>query len=755
MNISAKRITELNTLIRDNYDKTTQTLCALKFRTNVASLPDWKRSIESFYDNSSGHSVLPRRPNRDESKVIVKIREDTNMKTITVTLFASGSVTVQGDFKEMLEFEKSFDEMRPKVRVFGSLVRTPPPKTIAGVPLVVLLPPTPEVTTTSDEVSCYDAAADTATKRPLPFEPFELSSTTDTASRSELAMSIEAATFEPASRIEPAKSEATGPARPAGPASSTESSSPPESTAKNVGDDPSSVTSPQVESRAAIALESSLQPEITRQSSDSSTSLDNVSIIASASAIDSNSLAPLECATSNASATDSNSTAAVDSVTTNTSAATGKVGSPIFDDDSAFTKFRNLENEMISMDRRYTSKFEQLQKLIGDVVAKEVVRAVSSITDGITAEIHASKGQLKALLQDSLETALEDNRQLRHKNEIQQGVIDAQRDQLEVLSDKLRIFGEASGAVHSPPDASSDDQLANRQPAVRSYRDAVSNGQRSEPTPTKEVPCSGRADESTMKATMAKERIDSSRKASPPASRTTKATGDQAIHDAARPSSRQDQPDAERQRAGLNEPPSARVSRRELPELEHLIVADSMTRNIQPRQFGQNVRVVTMRGRKIADATKFILSDECRFDPTTSVTFHLGVNNVSTRGDNVNDRSNQNDQIEDMLADYRDLIDAARDRFPSAAIFISLILRRSYDGKVSRARVDAVNQTIDIVNDELRDIVRRERGVRFIAHRHLDEDLSTREDGLHLSSRGDHLFAQDIRFNISSDRRSR
>ena len=152
-----------------------------------------------------------------------------------------------------------------------------------------------------------------------------------------------------------------------------------------------------------------------------------------------------------------------------------------------------------------------------------------------------------------------------------------------------------------------------------------------------------------------------------------------------------------------------------------------------------------MRGKEIRDAIDYISSNECTFKVQKSVTFHFGTNNIR----NWSGR-NSDDLIDSMLDDYNELIKKAKEKFPTAKIYLSNILRRSdkYPSRFNRNKgmhIDDMNQTIDIVNEEIKSRVRKERRVYYISHQELDENLQTRYDGIHLDDVGIELFVEDIK----------
>ena len=111
LNISAKAIIAEDPLQRDLFDKTTKDLCSLKLRTNVARVPIWIETLLDFYNTQANHSA---KCNHCVGKSVIRVKKEGGRRSIlTITVYlTTGSVTIQGEKADLVEFEKRFDTIK-------------------------------------------------------------------------------------------------------------------------------------------------------------------------------------------------------------------------------------------------------------------------------------------------------------------------------------------------------------------------------------------------------------------------------------------------------------------------------------------------------------------------------------------------------------------------------------------------------------------------------------------------------------------
>ena len=110
-NISAKAIIAEDTLQRDLFDKTTKEMCSLKLRTNVARVPIWIETLLDFYNAQANHSA---KCNHCIGKSVIRVKKEGGRRSIlTITVYlTTGSVIIQGEKADLMEFEKMFDAIK-------------------------------------------------------------------------------------------------------------------------------------------------------------------------------------------------------------------------------------------------------------------------------------------------------------------------------------------------------------------------------------------------------------------------------------------------------------------------------------------------------------------------------------------------------------------------------------------------------------------------------------------------------------------
>ena len=136
------------------------------------------------------------------------------------------------------------------------------------------------------------------------------------------------------------------------------------------------------------------------------------------------------------------------------------------------------------------------------------------------------------------------------------------------------------------------------------------------------------------------------------ADRSTRTQRDQNDRDAHLPNSGRDNDN--RSRANVRQ------------QVRHLVVADSHTREMIPRELGNNVRICTMGGKNIQDGQAYFESDRSTFEPSDTVTLHLGANTILQ-----NKNMSQNDLVNMALGDFDELLRATRRRYPKVRILLS------------------------------------------------------------------------------------
>lgn len=597
-NISARQIVENETLVRDNYDKTTKSLCALKLVAKTERLPAWSNGLKSFYDERSDfiiRSTGNTSKTHDTSKTVLKVKNENSKKSMTINIFTTGTITIQGDFGELLGFETMFDDIKRHIDKAAT-----PGSDIGNRPVPV--------------ISEANTLLATATDVP----------------------------------------DFTGSPQPV-------------------------AAVPKPQSR---------------------------------------------------------------------------------NNDDCEQRVNNLEHELLQMDKRFSSQLEQVKNLTTETVKNEVASAFAKFESANSFKPPNSVETVNALseshemnkqLQVKIDRLLQENGALLNERDTQKGVIDAMKKQLAAFREKLLGAGETetttalgkgsfAKVVQSRPailngdSNSKPDSTATRpSEALGDPSDVTGGASRDEhlPRPTRRLEARPEANGAYAREHSSDEHL--------PRSTRRRTTATEALPEANGKYAREDSRDdhLRRHRRPSDQMDEQRTDR----DLQHLVIADSMTRGMKPRDIGKDVRIKTMGGKTISDATAFLSSSECP-SPTKSVTFHVGVNDIN----HYNwDDGNENDLIEQMMDDYDELIKASKRRFPAAKIYFSHITMRGDGGRLSATQRDSFNQTVDVMNDELTDRLRREQRIRYIPHHDLNATKSMRRDGLHLDDNGLSALANDVR----------
>lgn len=181
------------------------------------------------------------------------------------------------------------------------------------------------------------------------------------------------------------------------------------------------------------------------------------------------------------------------------------------------------------------------------------------------------------------------------------------------------------------------------------------------------------------------------------------------------------------------------------PPLRHLIRCDSQSRHVNPRAVGQSVRISTAGGDTIKKTMDFIQS-ECVFEPTESITFHVGINTILQ-----NQRMRESDLINMVMGEYEDLVEVTKSRYPSTPrIQLSEVfpLGPSKKWTVStRARLNAV---IGEINRLLTVLAANDERVSIIRHRGIKSDNGVHaRDGLHLNEKGIDIFTLGLSSSLT------
>ena len=111
-NISAKSIISEDTLVRDTFVNTTGGTCSYKLRTCTAKVPVWIETLKLYYNAREEFSL---RANEANDKTVLRIRRvssSARKQALTITVFSTGSVTIQGDKGELEDFVGRFEEIK-------------------------------------------------------------------------------------------------------------------------------------------------------------------------------------------------------------------------------------------------------------------------------------------------------------------------------------------------------------------------------------------------------------------------------------------------------------------------------------------------------------------------------------------------------------------------------------------------------------------------------------------------------------------
>ena len=131
-----------------------------------------------------------------------------------------------------------------------------------------------------------------------------------------------------------------------------------------------------------------------------------------------------------------------------------------------------------------------------------------------------------------------------------------------------------------------------------------------------------------------------------------------------------------------------------------------------------DVRISTNGGATIRNGVEYFSSDQCKENPSDSVTIHLGINTILKH-----QHANQNDVVNMVMRDYIDLISAAKRRFPNVKqINLSEIFTLGGSKRSSAQKRDALNTTIDIVNDHLASYAAEDPLLSTIRHQRINNN---------------------------------
>ena len=574
-NISAKDLLLIETLYRDNYDKTTNALCALKMKAKIAMIPYWIEKMKKYFEESEDYTC--ERFIGGNNKSTLRAKKITTKKSITITFFPStGSITIQGDTSELMDFEKQFEVIK-RYQVDDTSQNGPQQRPNPAVPENILL-----------------AAADITIENivtPLPTTPLAQGSAPPTSP-------------------------------PAGPSTRPElPKNPPATESVNPTPPPVSITSTSPPSDA-----------------------------------------------------------------------------------TSLARIKNLELEMINMDKRFTEQLAQIQKHVEDSARKpDQPTDVSLYNEALKKELGATKEQNNKLIEELCTVKAE---KISHQNETEKQKVEilTLKNEIRVLKNKQQ---ENSGSTQQ-------EQRLGKHPThieQRAYHRPTEREQNEPLYERRQAPTEQRAYRSAQRSDT---------------------PGNKPLYQPTYTS-----------RNGVHSNGRARTHNDQQPR--HYIYADSETRGMIPREVGKNVVIKTVGGATIQDGIKHFTSNEMQHEPTESVTCHLGINSILKSRD-----ANQNDLIDRLTEDYTELISAIKESQPRVReIFLSETFMLG-DGKWSTQRRDAMNTTVDIMNDILHSIAVRDTMVTVIPHNRINKNTHLRRDGLHLDEEGMEQFTSDMARSLNN-----
>ena len=609
-NISAKDITAEDSLVRDRYVNTTKDLCSYKMRTSVAKVPAWIDVLTSFYSSNPDFEI---RANTQNDKSVLRIKREGGKKSaLTITVFGTGSITIQGDKSELEGFVQRFDTIKKLL---------------------------------DEKLGISDHAIPA---RPLP------------------TVSIPPPDTETIESTQPGTSSAV------------------EET------DQANILSPERSSGPTVGQDCIDTP-----------------------------LGHFEIATPALPSTSKKAPPAqrLENTAQHTAQEVTPVKKGAFHKDvKKGDRIRQMEAEILSMDKRMTSHFDQLRELVIDAIDEKVnelkqsvireSNPVSILSDESNARVEALESELKA--------AKEKNRKLEEESRRA-----AERDRtneakIVSLSDLVKVANEEKSALNTTIQG-----LHNQ---IRLLEERKRSSENFHPAPS---------DYTQPRAQQNEERSDRwqavRRTERPNQSQSNARSAEQ------RNTQRSDQSQTVRQ------PERRQLSHSRSIPLKHLVQSDSHTRYIVPRRVGENTRINTHRGATIRDGTAYFKSNRAIFEPTESVTLHFGSNTILQ-----NRNMNRSDLIEKVMLDYEELVKAARRRYPNITINVSEVFTLGKMRNMSESERLQLNEIITDINFELRSLTRLDRNLRITRHSEINDNTNLRFDGLHLNDAGLEIFTKDL-----------
>ena len=194
-----------------------------------------------------------------------------------------------------------------------------------------------------------------------------------------------------------------------------------------------------------------------------------------------------------------------------------------------------------------------------------------------------------------------------------------------------------------------------------------------------------------------------------------------------------------------NEVPEASQQDKRRPPLRHFIRCDSHSRHVNPRAVGQSVRISTAGGDTIKKTMDFIQS-ECTFEPTETVTFHVGINTILQ-----NQRMREADLINMVMGEYEDLVEVTKRRYPSIPrIQLSEVFPLGPSKKWTISQRARLNVIIGKINRLLAVLAENDERVSVVTHSGIMSDNGVHaRDGLHLNEKGINIFTLDLSSSLA------